>query len=125
MNIESVRQYCLSLPMVTEDNAFGDDCLLFRICDKIFACISFEQEDFLALKCNPDYALDLRDRHIEIAPAWHWNKKYWNQMNPDCLSDSFIQSLIRHSYSEVVKKLTKKIRTEYPDICKIKGDESI
>lgn len=72
------------------------------------------------LKCDPDYALDLRDRYREIEPAWHWNKRYWNQLSMQGeLSTEFVQSLIRHSYSEVVKKLTKKTRNEHPQILAI------
>ena len=33
------------------------------------------------MKCNADYALELREEHPEIEGAWHWNKKYWNQVN--------------------------------------------
>ena len=39
MNIEQVREYTLSLPGVTEDQAFGDDILNFRLEGKIFVCL--------------------------------------------------------------------------------------
>ncbi|MBS1443989.1 MAG: hypothetical protein HP020_07045 [Prevotella sp.] len=56
----------------------------------------------------------------EIEGAWHWNKKYWNQVNLyGTLEDDFIQALIRHSYSEVVKKLKKKERMEHPEIMEV------
>jgi predicted DNA-binding protein (MmcQ/YjbR family) len=120
MNIESVREYCLSLPMTTEDMAFGDDYLLLRVCNKIFACFSLEREENLTLKCDPDYAIELRDRYSDIEPAWHWNKKYWNQLRLQSgLSDDLVKGLIRHSYSEAVKKLTKKVKTEHPEILEI------
>jgi predicted DNA-binding protein (MmcQ/YjbR family) len=121
MDIESVREYCLSLPMTTEDMAFGEDYLLLRVCNKIFACFSLEREENLTLKCDPDYAIDLRDRYSDIEPAWHWNKKYWNQLRiPSRLSDELVKGLIRHSYSEAVKKLTKKVKTERPELLEIK-----
>jgi predicted DNA-binding protein (MmcQ/YjbR family) len=120
MNVESVREYCLSLPMTTEDMAFGDDYLLLRVCNKIFACFSLEREENLTLKCDPDYAIELRDRYSDIEPAWHWNKKYWNQLRLQSgLSDDLVKGLIRHSYSEAVKKLTKKVKTEHPEILEI------
>lgn len=119
MNIESVRDYCLSLPLATEDSAFGDDCLLFRVCNKIFACMSLDGSNIIDLKCDPDYSMELRDKHSEIQPAWHWNKKYWNQMNVELVNDELLTSLIRHSYAETVKKLTRKIKTEYPEITKV------
>ena len=120
MNIEEIRDYCLSLPMVTEDMPFGDDYLVLRVCGKIFACVGFERPDYFVLKCNPEYALDLRDRYAEIEPAWHWNKKYWNQLNlRGCLTDHLVRSLIRHSYGEVVAKLPKKLKNEYPAMLEV------
>ncbi len=122
MNIESIRDYCLSLPMTSEDMAFGDEYLLFRVCDKIFACYGFMREDYFVLKADPDQALDFRDRYPEIEPAWHWNKRYWNQVRLNGnLSDDFIKSLIRNSFAEVVKKLPKRIKAEHPEICKTNG----
>lgn len=120
MNIETVREYCLSLPMTTEDMAFGPDILLFRVCNKIFACYSFVRENYFVLKADPDYCIDIRDRYPEIEPAWHWNKKYWNQMSlSGTLSDDLLKSLIRNSYAEVVKKLPGRLKKEHPEICEI------
>ena len=111
MNIETVREYCLSLPMATEDFPFDETTLAFRVYGKIFAMVDLERTEWFVLKCNPDYALELREMHPEIAPAWHMNKKHWNQINLfGMLSDEMIQSLIKHSYEEVVKKLPKKFK---------------
>lgn len=113
MNIEEVRDYCLSLPQVTEDFPFDETTLVFRIEGKIFAMVDLENTEWFVLKCEPEYALDLREKYPEISGAWHMNKKYWNQLNLfGKLSDKLIQDLIRHSYNEVIKKLPKKIREE-------------
>lgn len=120
MDIESLREYCLSLPLTTEDSAFGEGILLFRVGGRIFGCLSLDGDDYFALKCNPEYAIELRETHEEIDGAYHWNKKYWNQLRlSGSLPDELIKSLIRHSYSEVVKKLTKRMRTEHPEITEI------
>ena len=120
MNIESVREYCLSLPLVTEAFPFDERTLVFRILGKIFACVDLERPECVTMKCNADYALELREVHPEIEGAWHWNKKYWNQVNLyGTLEDDFIQALIRHSYSEVVKKLKKQERMEHPEIMEV------
>lgn len=117
MDIESIREYCLSLPMTSEDMAFGDEYLLFRVCGKIFACYGFVRDNYFVLKMDPDYAIDMRDRYPEIEPAWHWNKKYWSQLNfRGSLSSDFIKSLICHSYGEVVKKLPQRVKRLYPEI---------
>ena len=77
MNVESLREYCLSLPLATEDFPFDETTLVFRVVGKIFAMLDLERPDVVSLKCNPDYALQLREEHPEISGAWHMNKKYW------------------------------------------------
>lgn len=111
MNIEEVRDYCLSLPYVTEDFPFDESTLAFRIEGKIFAMVDLEKTEWFVLKCDPEYAIELREEHMEISGAWHMNKKYWNQLNLfGALSESLVKKLIRHSYNEVLKKLPKKVR---------------
>lgn len=113
MNIESVREYCLSLPQATEDFPFDESTLAFRIEGKIFAMVDLEKTEWFVLKCNPERALELRDRYMDISPAWHMNKKYWNQLNLyGALPDKLIRTLICHSYNEVVKKIPKRVIAE-------------
>lgn len=117
MNVETVRDYCLSLPLTTEDMAFGEDYLLFRVEGRIFACCGLNIKDYFVVKADPEQAIDLRERYSEISPAWHWNKKYWIQMSfGGSLSDELIKSLIRKSYAEVVKKLPKRVLREHPEL---------
>ena len=114
MNIESIREYCLSLPLATEAFPFDERTLAFRIFDKIFACVDLERPEWVTMKCNADYAVELREEHSEIGGAWHWNKKYWNQIaiTHGDVPDALIRSLIDHSYNEVVKKLPRKLRDQ-------------
>ncbi len=121
MNVESLREYCLSLPLATEDFPFDETTLVFRVVGKIFAMLDLERPDVVSLKCNPDYALQLREEHPEISGAWHMNKKYWNQVNlSGHLEDELVQGLVRHSYVEVVKKLTRKERAEHEEITTVR-----
>ncbi len=114
MNIEDVREYCLSLPLVTEAFPFDERTLVFRVAGKIFAALDLERSEWVTMKCHPDYALELRDAYVEIEPAWHWNKKHWNQVNlTGHLPSELICSLIRHSYDEVIRKMPKKLKAEY------------
>ena len=113
MNVESVRDYCLSLPLATEDFPFDETTLAFRVMGKIFAMIDLEETEWVVLKCDPDYAVELRDTYPEIKGAWHMNKKYWNQVSlSGTLTDRLVEGLIRHSYAEVVKKLSRKVRQD-------------
>ena len=121
MNVESLREYCLSLPLATEDFPFDETTLVFRVVGKIFAMLDLERPDVVSLKCNPDYALQLREEHPEISGAWHMNKKYWNQVNlSGHLEDELVQGLVRHSYAEVVKKLTRQERAEHEEITTVR-----
>ena len=120
MNIETAREYCLSLPQATEDFPFDETTLVFRVGGKIFAMMDLENTEWFVLKCEPEYAIELRERYPEIAPAWHMNKKHWNQINLfGCLDDSFIQELIRHSYSLVVKNFPRRKKELSPEVVSV------
>ncbi len=109
MNIEQFREYALSRSATSEDFPFGPDTLVLRVAGKIFAITGLDSEQFTVnLKCDPDYALELREQHSEVIPGWHMNKKHWNTV--DCegaLDDRMLRSLIDHSYEQVVKTLKK------------------
>lgn len=113
MDIEIFREHCLSYPQATEDFPFDETVLVFRVKNHIFACIALDNPDLAVIKCEPEYAIELRDHYMAIEPAWHWNKKYWNQIwfNRD-VDDEMIRKLVAHSYAEVVKKLPKKDRID-------------
>lgn len=120
MDIESVRDYCLSLPLATEDFPFDETTLAFRVCGRIFAMVDLEDTTWFVLKCQPDYAVTLREGHAEIKGAWHMNKRHWNQIDLfGQLSDALICHLIRHSYAEVVKKLPLYLRQKHPQVLSV------
>ena len=111
MNIESIRDYCLTLPRATEDFPFDDTTLVFRIEGKIFALVDLERHDRRQAERDPEYAETLREHHAEVEPGWHMNKRYWNMLNlVGCLSDELICHLIRHSYNQVLKKFSHRMR---------------
>lgn len=121
MNIEQIREYCLSLPMATEDFPFDETTLVFRIMGRIFVLTDLEVNEWISLKCDPEYTQELRAKHHEIEAAWHMNKKYWNQVNyQSLLDDELIKRLIRHSYQQVVRKLPKSVKAQAPAITEIK-----
>lgn len=113
MNIESFREYCILKPGATEDFPFDETLLAFRVKNHIFACISLDNPNLATMKCDPEYALELRDKYLAVEPAFHWNKKFWNQIwfNRD-VDDEMLKQLVDHSYNEVVKKLPKKERMD-------------
>lgn len=109
MNVEQFRTYCLAQKGVTEDFPFGESTLCLRVVGKIFAITGLDSERFTVnLKCDPEFALELREHHIEVQPGWHMNKKHWNTVDFEGdLDDAMLRSLIDHSYAQVVKSLKK------------------
>ena len=74
----------------------------------MFALLPLDTANCMNLKCEPEYAMELREAYSGIAPGYHMNKQHWNTVsfNED-VEDSLIVSLIDHSY-ELVAKSTKK-----------------
>ncbi|NDW12643.1 MmcQ/YjbR family DNA-binding protein [Bacteroides sp. 214] len=115
MNIEELRDYCLSLKEAVEYMPFEDEYLIFKIFDKWFAIIPLNDPVLkITVKCDPSEAIDLRERYHSVEPAWHFNKKFWNSitLNGD-MNDETVKHWIRHSIKEVLKKLPKRIQSEY------------
>ncbi len=109
MNIETFREYCLAKPEVEEGLPFGEDTLVFKVAGKIFAITGLDSPEFkVNLKCDPDYALELRDCYEEVQPGYHMNKKHWNTIAFEGqISDKLLRQLIDHSYTLVLQSLKK------------------
>ncbi|MDR0863342.1 MAG: MmcQ/YjbR family DNA-binding protein [Candidatus Symbiothrix sp.] len=115
MNIEELHEYCISLKGTTESFPFDEVSLVLKVCGKMFALIPLDEEELqIALKCDPEKAVELREQYSCVTPAYHFNKKYWNTifLNRQ-MDDEEVKSWIRHSIDEVLKKLPKRIRDEY------------
>jgi predicted DNA-binding protein (MmcQ/YjbR family) len=109
MEIESLREYCISKPDVTEGLPFGDDTLVFKVSGKIFALTSLSGDLTINLKCDPERAISLREEYPCIRPGYHMNKVHWNTIYVDgTLSDNKIRELIDHSYDLVAKSTKRK-----------------
>lgn len=113
MNIEEYRDFCLAKKGVTEGFPFDDKVLVFKVANKMFALTNITDFQTINLKCNPEYAIELREKYSGVKPGYHMNKKHWNtvSVNED-LPILLIFELINHSYDLVVKSLTKKQREE-------------
>lgn len=113
MNIEEFRDYCIRKSGVTEDFPFDEYTLVFKVAGKMFALTNLDGEWSLALKCDPERAIDLREQYPAIRPGYHMNKVHWNTIHMDgSLNDSLICELIDHSYDLVVAKLPAKLRSQ-------------
>jgi predicted DNA-binding protein (MmcQ/YjbR family) len=107
MNIETIREYCLSKKGAIEDYPFDEVTLVIKVAGKMFALISLDSIPLqMNLKCDPEKAIELREIYESVLPGWHMNKKYWNTIILDGSTRwSEIKEWIDHSYDEVVKKI--------------------
>jgi predicted DNA-binding protein (MmcQ/YjbR family) len=105
MNIEILREYCISKRNVTESFPFGDETLVFKTKGRIFALVNLEGDLSINLKCNPVLAIELRERYSSVIPGYHMNKKHWNTVYIDgSVPDKELFSWVDHSYDLVLKK---------------------
>ncbi|PRY15703.1 putative DNA-binding protein (MmcQ/YjbR family) [Pontibacter ummariensis] len=109
MNIEEFREYCLAKPATTEELPFDDDTLVFKVCGKMFAlCSLAAYANGIALKCDPDQAVYLREAYPQVKPGYHMNKKHWNTVLPEAgVPENLLRQWIEDSYQLVVAKLPK------------------
>lgn len=111
MDIETFRSICLAMPGVTEHMPFGDEVLVFKVGDKMFALTDINTFASVNLKCDPGLALELRDRYASVKPGYHMNKTHWNtiDINSD-MDDKELLTWLRHSYDLVLNSLPAKTR---------------
>ncbi len=114
MDIESVREYIISLKNVSEDMPFGDDYVCFRIANKIFAGLPLMQANTLVLKTLPSRFEELTEEFSAIEQAYHWHKKHWMQIDitGQNITEVLLKCLIEEAYKIVFEKLPKKIQKE-------------
>ena len=114
MTLESIRDFCMALPGVTEELPFGPDTLVFKVMGKVFLLTPLDSDkaQFNA-KCDPEKAEELRAAYPEVIPGYHMNKKHWNTVYiTGSIASELLYSWIKHSYELVVKTLPKKDQAE-------------
>ncbi|MCK5855972.1 MAG: MmcQ/YjbR family DNA-binding protein [Bacteroidales bacterium] len=113
MNIEELRAYCLCKSSTTESFPFGEDTLVFKVMDKMFALTGLKGDLSVNLKCEPEKALELRELYPFVHPGFHMNKKHWNTIDIFASTDDLlVKQWIDDSYKLVVQSLSKKLQAE-------------
>lgn len=112
MNIDTLRAYCLSKPAVEETLPFGPDTLVFKVAGKVFLLTGLDSDPLsFNVKCDPDLAVELRERYEAVQPGYHMNKKHWNTITVDgTVSGKLLKEWIDHSYDLVVNSLPAKVK---------------
>jgi predicted DNA-binding protein (MmcQ/YjbR family) len=116
MDAVEFREYCLTKPNVTEGTPFGETVLVFKVAGKMFALMSLDEVPVTAnLKCDPDLALELRDRYEQVRPGYHMNKKHWNTVEIEGgIPKTELRKMIDQSYDLIVQSLPRASRSTIP-----------
>jgi predicted DNA-binding protein (MmcQ/YjbR family) len=118
MSIDLLREYCLKKPEVTESFPFGEDTFVFKVAGKIFLLAGLDEIPLrINLKCDPEKAIDLREKYDSVLPGYHMNKTYWNTVIFDgSFSRNDLVEWIDDSYQLVVNSLKKKDAKRIQDL---------
>ena len=109
---EFIQRYCLSKNYVEETFPFDNKTIVWKVAGKMFCLGDIENFDSINLKCNPEKAIELREQYSQIQPGYHMNKKHWNTVYFELLSEDLIRELLDHSYDLVFESLPKKKKEE-------------
>jgi predicted DNA-binding protein (MmcQ/YjbR family) len=113
MQLDDFRNYCLSLKGVTESLPFDENTLVFKVMDKMFALTDLANFESINVKCEPEKAIELRERYHAVKEGYHMSKKHWNTITVnDDMNDKEILQWVLHSYQLIVAKLSKKQKDE-------------
>lgn len=105
MDVLTFRDYCLSLPMTEETTPFDETTLVYKVGGRMFACADMVDFFEIAVKCDPDEALALREQYAEVSTAYHFDKRHWNGIRTTGdLPEEFIRAQIRNSYLLVLRQ---------------------
>lgn len=113
MDLEAIREYCLKKPMVTESLPFDEDTPVYKVGGKIFLLAVLEPPFKVNVKCDPEWAVELRERYPAITPGYHMNKVHWNTIHLDgTIPSQLMREMIDHSYQLIVNGLPKQVRAK-------------
>lgn len=116
MNVEELREYCLSLPK-TEENAPWTEpqyqmLVTFTVGGKWF-CLADVENKFIDVKCSPENIAEMLDKYTGAFKAWHMNKQHWLGVRLESdVPDDVIRRLLKEGYELISSSLPKKKREE-------------
>lgn len=93
---------------MTEEFPFDEETLVLKVMGKMFALSNINEFNSINLKCDPENALELREKFQAVQPGYHMNKKHWNTVLIDgSIPDTLLRQWIDESYQLVVVGLPK------------------
>ena len=117
MDHETVYALCERQPHAEASSPFGPDNVVFKVAGKMFALISLDVPR-VNLKCDPERAERLRERHPGVTPGYHMSKRHWNSVlwEEETFDAGQLEGWVRESYDLVVASLTRKQRALLRDL---------
>lgn len=113
MTLDDLRTYCLTKKGVTECFPFDNQILVFKVLTKAFILTNINDENLsFNAKCDPERAIELREKYNWVNPGYHMNKKHWNTLDYNGSNSKLLKELIDHSYEQVIFGMTKKEKNE-------------
>jgi predicted DNA-binding protein (MmcQ/YjbR family) len=118
MTFDIFHAHCQAKPGVEETFPFDEVTLVLKVMGKMFALTGLDREEFsLNLKCDPDWAIELREQYPDIQEGYHMSKKHWNTILAEGdVPDDLLFKMIDHSYDLVVQGLPKKLKLELEEL---------
>ena len=125
MDISEIRDFCLSLPATEETLPFDETTLAYKVGGKIFLLTDMQDSGRICIKCDPERAIELRERYPEeVMPGYHMNKRHWNTVKTEGdLPEKLIRGWIEDSYRLTAGSLPKTKRPA--DLVSQNGNENI
>ena len=112
MNIEALRDYCLSLGEVEEKLPFtkfkgGDTVLVFYVCGHMFCYFDIEAFDVVSVKCQPERIPELLESHSCLGTPFNMSPKHWIGIKIKECDEELVRELVGNSYKIVKYKYSK------------------
>ena len=113
MDANEILDYCLAKKGVEETFPFDKETLVMKVGGKMFLLMSLEKQPLsIAVKTDPEWSEELREKYPQITGAYHMNKTHWNSVMCEGLKRELIMKLIDSSYELIFESLTKKMKVE-------------
>jgi len=117
MNIEELRDYCISKPAVSESFPFDETTLVFKVAGKMFLLTDLTGPLSMNVKNTPEKVLELREQYPCVRPGYHMNKIHWITVLIDgTLTDDLLKLWMDESYNLIVSGFSRKEKAVYAEM---------
>lgn len=117
MNIEELRDYCISKPAVSESFPFDESTLVFKVAGKMFLLTDLVGALSMNIKNSPEKVLELREQYPSVLAGYHMNKIHLITVMIDgSIPDSLLMQWIDESYNIIISGFSRKEKALYSDL---------